>query len=58
MQAGTTGVRRREGCAMSQQLGAWLRARRRDRGWDVLEMARQLARRQAVTVTRFPGWIA
>src|ERR1039458_6971140 len=44
MQAGTAGVRRREGCAMSQQLGAWLRAWRWDRGWDVPEMARQLVK--------------
>jgi len=26
------------------QLGAWLRAQRRSRGWDVPEMARQLTR--------------
>ncbi len=29
---------------MSQELGAWLRAQRRARGWDVPQMARQLAR--------------
>lgn len=29
---------------MSQHMGAWLRVQRRTRGWDVPEMARQLAR--------------
>src|SRR6266446_6622324 len=29
---------------MSQELGAWLRAQRRARGWDVPQMARQLAK--------------
>jgi hypothetical protein len=29
---------------MSQVFGAWLRTQRRARGWDVPQMARQLAR--------------
>ena len=40
---------------MSQQLGAWLRARRRDRGWDVPEMARQLAKAAGGDRDALPG---
>lgn len=40
---------------MSQQLGAWLRARRRDRGWDVPEMARQLAKAAGSDRDTLPG---
>jgi transcriptional regulator with XRE-family HTH domain len=41
--------------AMSQQLGAWLRARRRDRGWDVPGMARQLAKAAGGERDALPG---
>ena len=40
---------------MSQQLGAWLRARRRDCGWDVPEMARQLAKAAGGDRDALPG---
>ena len=40
---------------MSQQLGAWLRAWRWDRGWDVPEMARQLAKAAGGDRDALPG---
>jgi hypothetical protein len=40
---------------MSEQLGAWLRLRRRDRGWDVPEMARRLAKAAGGDRDALPG---
>jgi transcriptional regulator with XRE-family HTH domain len=40
---------------MSQHLGAWLRAQRRARGWDVPEMARQLVRAAGGERDTLPG---